>query len=82
MAVRSGCEILPVLIHVSPTTLTKADRWYQVPASKVLIQLQVLPRTAPDAARLAELGQRQGARVFNRELQEWFQAQLVEAFTR
>jgi 1-acyl-sn-glycerol-3-phosphate acyltransferase len=79
MAVRSGCDILPVLIQVSPTTLTKADRWYQVPASKVLIQLQVLPRRRPDAAMLTEFGQRQGARVFNQELQDWFETELAKA---
>jgi 1-acyl-sn-glycerol-3-phosphate acyltransferase len=35
VAIRTGCECLPVFIDCQPTTLTRQDRWYMVPESKV-----------------------------------------------
>ena len=31
IAVRTGSDITPVLIYCAPTTLTKNERWYQIP---------------------------------------------------
>lgn len=41
IALRSGVDIVPVLINVSPTTLTKNERWYHVPAEKVTLTIRV-----------------------------------------
>lgn len=41
IALRSGADIVPVLIDVSPTTLTKNERWYHVPAEKVRFSISV-----------------------------------------
>jgi 1-acyl-sn-glycerol-3-phosphate acyltransferase len=35
IAVRTGCECLPVFIDCRPTTLTRADHWYRIPDDKV-----------------------------------------------
>lgn len=41
IAIRTAADITPVLISCRPTTLTKENRWYQVPASKVHMRLRV-----------------------------------------
>ena len=44
IAIRTGVDITPVLIECKPTTLTKADHWYQVPDKRVHISLKVKDR--------------------------------------
>ena len=80
IAVRANVDVLPVLINVSPTTLTKADHWYEVPANKVLMQMSVKARIKPDEAMLEREGLRSGARRFNSELQAWFNSALQKEF--
>lgn len=41
VAIRAHADITPVVISCHPTTLTKSDRWYQVPAQKVHFQIHV-----------------------------------------
>ena len=41
VAVRTNADITPVLIECNPTTLTKSDHWYRVPARRVEIRIQV-----------------------------------------
>jgi 1-acyl-sn-glycerol-3-phosphate acyltransferase len=41
IALRGARTITPVFITVTPTTLTKAERWYQIPARRVLVHLRV-----------------------------------------
>ncbi|WP_374439636.1 lysophospholipid acyltransferase family protein [Pseudomonas panipatensis] len=41
IALRGARLITPVTISVSPTTLTKADPWYSIPARRVHFQLRV-----------------------------------------
>ena len=43
IAVRTNADFLPVLIYVSPTTLTKGESWYQVSPRRVHVKLVVLP---------------------------------------
>lgn len=81
VAIRNATDVTPVLISCRPTTLTKQDRWYQVPASKVHIRICVndiiavepyLHETAPSiAARklTADL-----ADYFNKELRVYEQS--------
>lgn len=39
--VQSGQPFIPINISCTPTTLTKAERWYQIPASKPHFRVQV-----------------------------------------
>jgi 1-acyl-sn-glycerol-3-phosphate acyltransferase len=39
--VRSEQPFVPVIIACNPTTLTKAERWYQIPAKKVHFRIQI-----------------------------------------
>lgn len=41
VAVRADVDITPVLIECSPSTLTKSDRWYDVPKKKVQFRIEV-----------------------------------------
>ena len=41
IALKSGAKILPVRIDCTPTTLTKQEKWYQIPPKRVLFRLQV-----------------------------------------
>jgi len=41
IALRSGAKILPVYISCTPTTLTKHEKWYQIPPKKFTLSLIV-----------------------------------------
>lgn len=41
VAIRTDVDITPVLIECSPSTLTKNDRWYDVPKNKVRFRIEV-----------------------------------------
>lgn len=41
IALASGCEILPVTILCNPSTLTKAEKWWQIPPSRPHWQISV-----------------------------------------
>ncbi|MCU4676663.1 1-acyl-sn-glycerol-3-phosphate acyltransferase [Catenovulum sp. 2E275] len=43
IAVRTQTDLLPLLIDVKPTTLTKGEKWYQVAKKRVVVRLKVLP---------------------------------------
>lgn len=47
IAIRGAERITPVTISVSPTTLTKAEPWYSIPARRFHFQLQVGPDIDP-----------------------------------
>lgn len=42
IALRSGLPILPVLINCSPTTLTKREKWFQIPHRRFDLRIKVL----------------------------------------
>jgi 1-acyl-sn-glycerol-3-phosphate acyltransferase len=42
IALRSGVPILPVLIDCNPSTLTKREKWYQIPPRRFHLRLEVL----------------------------------------
>ncbi|CAM3599559.1 1-acyl-sn-glycerol-3-phosphate acyltransferase [Halomonas sp. FME1] len=42
IALRTGTAITPVLIRCAPTTLTKHEPWYHIPATRVLMEFSVL----------------------------------------
>lgn len=41
IAVRTAADITPVIIQCSPSTLTKKDKWYQIPQKRVHFTIQV-----------------------------------------
>lgn len=41
VAVRANVDITPVIIECSPSTLTKKDKWYQVPTQRVKFHIEV-----------------------------------------
>ncbi|MEL7449504.1 MAG: lysophospholipid acyltransferase family protein [Pseudomonadota bacterium] len=43
IATRARARCLPVQIRCTPTTLTKSERWYQIPERQVLFELNILP---------------------------------------
>ncbi|MBS0545681.1 MAG: 1-acyl-sn-glycerol-3-phosphate acyltransferase [Proteobacteria bacterium] len=42
VALKSGMPILPVLIECAPSTLTKREKWYQIPPRRFHLRLRVL----------------------------------------
>ncbi len=42
VALRSGAPVLPVLIDCSPSTLTKREKWYQIPHRPFHLRIEVL----------------------------------------
>lgn len=75
VAVRAGIDCLPVVITCTPTTLTKAERWYQVPAQRVFFSVQIQPAISTEHVA-ATTGERQAGRAFNDHLLDYFTLQL------
>jgi len=72
IAVRSESLCLPVLICCEPSTLTKSDRWYQVPPQRVFFSMNIQkPLTAAEI--IGDESQTRGAaRRFNEFLLQYF----------
>ena len=79
IALRSGKPILPVLIDCNPTTLTKREKWYQIPCRPFRLRVRVLePRqvgewvdvTEPPAIAARRLT-RSLESFFSKELSQW-----------
>lgn len=47
IALKSGIPILPVLIHCTPSTLTKREKWYQIPHRRFHLRIEVLDPVLP-----------------------------------
>ena len=55
LSVRSGRPVVPVFIQVEPTTLTRNERWYEVPYRRVRFTLTVGEPCEPVAAGETDL---------------------------
>ncbi|WP_261844150.1 lysophospholipid acyltransferase family protein [Aliamphritea ceti] len=75
IAVRTEADISPVLIECSPTTLTKSDRWYEVPDKKVHVRIQVQDMILAEQY-MAPVSPAKLARVLTRDLNEYFNKEL------
>jgi 1-acyl-sn-glycerol-3-phosphate acyltransferase len=75
VAVRSQADITPVLIECQPTTLTKSDRWYQVPDKRVSFRLQVKDQLKI-APYLKNVSPSKGARMLTRDLTNYFSKEI------
>ena len=76
VAIRAAVDLTPVLISCKPTTLTKADRWYQVPKLKVRIRICVRDSVAV-APYLQEKNPSVAARKLTSDLVSYFEKELV-----
>lgn len=80
VAVRSGCQVLPVVIRCEPLALGKRQAWHQVPKRPWTLHVRIFPPRT-----LTELGQREGmphgvaARHVNRTLEAFFTRELMHA---
>lgn len=74
IALRTETTITPVLIHCSPTTLTKGESWYHIPRRKVQMRLRVLDDLPPEQTSDKPISQQ--ARQMTRELSNYFNREL------
>lgn len=51
LALKAARYLTPVLIEVSPSTLTKNEKWYQIPATRFKMTLRVMDDIHLDAYR-------------------------------
>ena len=71
IALRCQASITNFIIKVSPTTLTKSEKWYQVPAKKFEFSLFVAPEISNTTANTDNTLSK-ASRVLTRELQSFF----------
>ena len=77
IALRGASIITPVVIKVSPTTLTKAEPWYRIPNRRFHFSLRVGADIEPQA--FATLGPApQASRKLNDYLHQYFIKELAE----
>jgi 1-acyl-sn-glycerol-3-phosphate acyltransferase len=79
IAVRTGCQLLPVVITCTPPTLHKHLPWYRIPERRVDLRLRLctpwqVMRTEGSAGE-----QRRAARTLTRELEAFFGRELGSA---
>ncbi len=75
IAIRTGSDITPVLIYCNPTTLTRNERWYQVPDKRVHFRIQVQDQLKINPY-LKNLAPSRGARNLNHALIDYFNRKL------
>lgn len=76
VAIRSRARILPILIRVSPTTLTKGDPWYHIPRRRPHWELDVLPTISLEDSVTKPPDLRQETRALNLRLASLFEQAL------
>jgi len=79
IALRSGCDPLPVVIQCDPPTLKKGARWYHVPDRTVKLTIEVGdPLRIPE--RIKALGNCPlAARALTTEIHEFYRTHLPAA---
>lgn len=79
VAMRSGCDILPIMINCSPPALIKNTMWYQVPERPWWLQVKAYPPYNP-AQAVQNSGVPYGilARRLTRQLEHFFNKELGE----
>lgn len=76
VAIRTGSDITPVLIYCKPTTLTKNERWYQIPPKRMHFRILVGDQI-PIERYLTDMNPSKGARQLTRDLTEYFEKELI-----
>lgn len=78
VAIRSNCEILPVMIDCSPPALLKSTSWYQVPDRPWRLRIKVFPPQPLTAfGHRDDLPYGVAARHLTRNLEDFFKQQLA-----
>lgn len=72
VALRTGLDLLPVLLTCQPPTQTGERSWYDVPVSVLQVQVRVGEPVAPQPVRYREMDLLQAARRLTAELREVF----------
>ena len=75
IAIRTEVDITPVLIECNPTTLTKADHWYQVPDKRVHFSMQVNDKLEI-APYLKNISPSKSARMLTSDLGNYFSKEI------
>lgn len=76
IAVRANALCLPVIIRVEPTTLTKAEPWYRIPARRVYFHMSIQCPLQPMDHLDPQQDSRRPDRAFNRFLHTYFTKHL------
>lgn len=76
IAIRAKAEITTVLIECKPTTLTKSDRWYQIPKTKAHFKIQVKDKIEVQSY-LTEDSPSVAARKLTTDLTNYFNKELL-----
>lgn len=71
IAVRTAVDITPVLISCVPTTLTKQDRWYQIPDTPMHFRIRVKEKISI-APYINDFSSTKGARALTQDLTTYF----------
>ncbi|HEY8155419.1 MAG TPA: lysophospholipid acyltransferase family protein [Myxococcota bacterium] len=72
VALRTGSELVPVLMSCDPPTQTKGRSWYDVPAGRLHVRVRVGEPVAPQPLRYRGVELAQAARRLTAELREVF----------
>ncbi len=75
IAIRTEVDITPVLIECVPTTLTKADRWYQIPYKRMHFRIQVKEKIET-GKYIENINPTKGARMLTDDLGHYFKQEL------
>ena len=78
IALRSGVPVVPVLIDCSPSTLTKCEKWYQIPSRRFHLRIRVLDPIPSNRSIGPSETQTIAARKLTREFEVFFIRELAK----
>ena len=76
IAIRSCVDITPVTITCVPTTLTKSDRWYQIPDKMVHYEI-IIKEAIKIAPYVSNMHPIKGSRALTKDLTEYFNNEVA-----
>jgi 1-acyl-sn-glycerol-3-phosphate acyltransferase len=76
VALKSGMPIVPVLIDCNPSTLTKSEKWHQIPSRRFDYRLRVLDPIGIERLIDSEAPRTIAARRLTRALEAYFSREL------
>ncbi len=77
IALRSHVPVIPVLIDCNPTTLTKREKWYQIPPRRFHLRLKVLDPVSIESSAMPDEPQTISARRLTRFFEGFFTQELA-----
>ena len=76
IALRSGVDLTPMVIRYRPLAMSRGQSWYDSPAEKSRVTVQILEPISPEGVALAGVSFSVGARQLTAELREAFEQAL------